>query len=209
MNLKHLSILLFVSLFLSTCSEQTLVSEPTSTTSVETTDTKSFIVDDITTTFYPKVTNLPVLTTEEEELLNELNDRVNSEFDGEQMTSEEMIQSIAHEYNREPEELLTLYERGNEVLFYRGVGNQVITNVDWIELMHEVLETNIIGDIERNMNAEAGGNRSDDHTGSKFVGSYFINGEEYYIAIFMEYSDDFETAELVRLVIDGEDIDLN
>lgn len=212
MNIKRLLIITFVSLFIGACSNESTTAESTAIQSDETSkaiNNESFIADDITTIFYPEITNLRVLTTEEERLLNELNDRINNEFDTLNTPTHDIVQSLDSEYSLDADALLKLVEEGNEARFYSNVGNRVITNSDWMELMNDVLETNIDGDVEKHIHEESGGNRSDDHSASKYIGNYLINGEEYYIAIFMEYSDDFETAELVRLVIGGEDIDVN
>lgn len=212
MNIKRLLILIFVSLFMSACSNESTPGESATIQSDEASETinnESFIADDITTIFYPEVTNLRVLTTEEEDLLNELNDRINNEFDTLNTPTNEILQTLAPEYNLDADALLKLVEEGNEARFYSNVGSRVITNNVWLDLMNDVLKTNINGKIEKHIHEESGGNRSDDHSESKYIGNYLINGEEYYIAIFMEYSDDFETAELTRLVIDGENIDLN
>lgn len=55
----------------------------------------------------------------------------------------------------------------------------MITTADWTELMDDLFGGNRVEDIKLNRKEEARGDRS----------------------------DDFETAELVRLVIDGKDVD--
>ena len=143
------------------------------------------------------------MTDEEQALHNELNERIASEIEPE-TTDREFMESIAGDYdNYSPEELADLWYRGYDVIWYGGFGEQAIDHQDLIDLINQVIETNIAAKID---DKNFGVDWNEDLTITKSEGTFMVDGQEQKASIHLEYSDDYERAELVRFVVNGESV---
>lgn len=158
----------------------------------------------ITTTFEPKVRDVPPpLTDEEQALHSELNERIATEIQP-QTTDREFMESIAGDYdNYSPEELADFWYRGYDIIWYGAFGEQAIDQKDLMDLINEVIDTNIAAET---YDERFGVDWNEDLTITKSEGTFMVNGQEQKASIHLEYSDDYERAELVRFVVNGESV---
>lgn len=166
------------------------------------TDSITLINKPLTKTFEPKVRDVPPpLTDEEQALHDELNERIATEIEP-QTTDREFMESIAGDYDDySPEELADFWYKGYDIIWYGGFGGQAIDQTDLMALIDQVIDTNIAAETcDKNFGVEWNGS----HTMTKAEGTFMVDGQEQEASIHLEYSDDYERAELVRFVVNGE-----
>lgn len=167
-------------------------------------ESSNIINDTLTTTFKPVVLEVPQLTEEEKKLHYELNERIATEIKP-QTTDREFMASIADDYpGYSPEELGEFWYKGADASMYGGYGDTVIRGIDWFALNEEVVRVNMNDPNAFMLYTDS--KWHPDFTESDFQGTFEVDGEEHEIEIFLEFSEDYRTAELTSLVVDGEDI---
>lgn len=210
LDMKRILLLSLFTVLLASCGAEELVEkenhepdqEIEAATENKEEDSTPLINKPITTSFKPKVREVPPpLTDEEQALHNELNERIASEIQP-QTTDREFMESIAGDYDDySPEELAEFWYRGYDVIWYGAFGEQAIDHQDLMGLVNQVIETNIAAET---YDESLGVDWNEDLTMTKSEGTFMVDGQVQKVSIHLEYSDDYERAELVRFVVNGE-----
>lgn len=207
--MKKLLLIGSVSLLLGACGTESSAdpSKPTAAEAVENTEENTieeFIDYPLTTTFEAETIEIVNLTEEEQAVYDDISHRINSE-ENMNMTDREYMESIADDYpDYTPHELAEFWFKASESLMYSEFGDTAITGMDQNAVVEEAISTNVTAD-----NMVMTGGYSDwnaDLSITKNDWEYTIDGKEYSITVYLEYSEDYRTAELIRFVVNGEEI---
>lgn len=171
--------------------------------SVET-EEKSIVADEITTTFYPKVTRLRHLTEEDLEWYDIIITRLNAidDFSGDRDT----VYEIAEEYGEDPEELYSDWLEIVDAKWYGDNGNYIITTENQDKLTAEIIEKNIVAETIEYISGEY--NFYEGNVTTSVHQQIQVDGEPHTIAYIIEHKDDYKVAEIIDFSVDGEKIDL-
>lgn len=207
--MKKLLLIGSISLLLGACGTESNAAPSKSDTAeaVENTEENSMeeLIDyPLTTTFEAETIEIVNLTEEEQAVYDDISHRINSEEDM-NMTDREYMESIADDYpDYTPHELAEFWFKASESLMYSEFGETAITGMDQNAVVEEAISTNVTAD-----NMVMTGGYSDwnaDLSITKNDWEYTIDGKEYSITVYLEYSEDYRTAELIRFVVNGEEI---
>lgn len=197
-------------LFLGACSTESSTEVSSEDAVVETVETveeteeRSIIADEITTTFYPEVTRLRHLTEEDLEWYDIIMTRLNAidDFSGDRET----VYEIAEEYGVDPEELWFDWLEIVDAKWYGDNGNYAILSEAQTQLMNEIIEKNIVGEKIEHTSGESSFDEENLITSANH--QLRVDGKPHEISYIIEHKDDYKIAEIVEFSVDGEKIDL-
>lgn len=166
---------------------------------------RSIVANEITKTFYPEVTKLRSLTAKDLEWYDIIMTRLNAidDYSGDRET----VYEIAEEHNEDPEDLWFRWLEIVDAKWHGDIGDYAVLGEDLDKLFSEIIEKNIVGEnVER---IDGRYKLPDDEENLTTSGNWNldVDGESYAIGFVIEHKDDFNIAELIKLSIDGVNID--
>lgn len=158
------------------------------------------LTPEMTTTFKPKVTALRELSEEDYQIYEELLEVVTENTDDDR----EAIYKIAPKYDKEPEELWEFWLESKNTVKYGDMGETAIVDADFSRLIEQVIGQNISGQ-EINIGAPRTKWDKEEQISISNV-QVEVDGKQHHLRIKLSYSEDYRTAELMSLRVDGKTV---
>ena len=155
------------------------------------------LTPEITTTFKPKVTELRPLSEEDYQIYEELLEVVAENTDDDR----EAIYKIAPKYEKDPEELWEFWIESMDTVEYGYMGDTAIVDSDFSYLIEQVIEKNVKGS-QIIINSPQSEMDEEEHTSISNV-KIEVDGKPHNLRVKLNYSEDYRTAELISLRVDG------
>jgi hypothetical protein len=158
------------------------------------------LTPEMTTTFKPKITALRELSEEDYQIYEELLEVVAENTDDDR----EAIYKIAPKYDKEPEELWKFWLESKNTVKYGDMGETAIVDADFLRLIEQVVEQNISGQ-EINVGAPRTEWDEEEQISISNV-QVEVDGKQHHFRVKLSYSEDYRTAELMSLRVDGKSV---
>lgn len=170
-------------------------------------------IDTLQTSFAVNSTKLPELTSEQEQIVEEINTHVdevtsksNYDEDGEVIYygDRELVDMVAGDYPEYTSE--ELFEMRNDYYantFHDGFGEYYVDHKDLADIHNLVLESNLTAtEIEYDTGNIS---HSEDYSTVLNTGTFYLDGVKTDYKFDLEYNEDYTEATLIRLAVDGEE----
>lgn len=203
--MKKLLLLSSIGLLLGACAAEDVADDAIDSDSgIVTIDvpSDSIVSPEFQTIFNPTTTELRELSEADYKKYAEINDALTEVYD---RSDSEVLTALAPLYGQTPEELSDEWPDIAAAVMYESMGSSVMLAPDLFHLMEVIAVENIQGE---NVLTSVTDLRLDEVEQTSFATvRVAIDEERYLVNISLDYSDDYQTAELTSFVVDGEAVE--